>query len=127
MNYIISSIRAGYMASSILVGLSREIRVIIVNLDELVSKNIPVPSITQFELWANKFENNIRVYLMNDFRECGIDASKPIDFNSYYSWINKDHNLYLAFATKYVTIATSLLHFDEIGYCEENVNYPSFK
>lgn len=115
------------MALNISVGQLKEIKVNEYNLDELANKNIPVPSITQFELWANKFENNIRVYLANDFRECGIDVNKPIDFNSYYNWINKDHNLYLTYANKYVTIATNLLYFDEIGYSEETLSYPTFK
>jgi hypothetical protein len=66
---------------------------------------------------------------MNDFRECGINPDKPIDFNTYFNWISRDHNLYLAFGNKGVTIATSLLFLDEINYIDQEnmVKYPSLK
>lgn len=83
-----------------------------------MSKNIPVPSKTQFELWARQFENHIKIYLMNDFRESGLDPQKPIDFETFKCWIQKDHNLYLSYAFKNVCIATSLLCLDEINYIE---------
>jgi hypothetical protein len=89
------------------------------------------------ELWANKFENHIRIFLVNDFRECGIDANRPIDFETFKKWIYKDHNLKLTYTFKNVVIATSLVGLDELGFEESpkevtitvNQNYfqyPSF-
>ncbi len=105
-----------------------------------MSKGIPVPSITQFELWANKFENHIRIYLSNDFRECGVDISRPIDFDLFRKWIYRDHNLKLTYTIKNVVIATSLISLDDLGFDDSvsvnvssqggNTNmlrYPSFK
>lgn len=94
----------------------------------MISKNIPAPTVTQFELWANKFEDNIKIYLINDFRECGIDSNKPIDFDTFKNWIYKDHNLYLNYANKSISIATSLICLDEIGFTDNSqiISYPSF-
>lgn len=102
---------------------------IFIKLAELVQKNIPTPSITQFELWAEKFENNIHIYVQNDFRECGLDSSRTMDFESFKSWINKDHNLFLSYADKSIVVATNLAFLDDIGFTDtpqQFVSYPSF-
>jgi len=82
----------------------------------MLSKNIPTPSITQFELWASKYENNVKIYLTNDFRENGIDINKPIDFEIFKKWITRDHSFYLTYATKSVVIATTFSDLDDIGF-----------
>lgn len=101
---------------------------------DLQSKGIPTPSITQFELWANKFENYIKVYLQNDFRECGMNPNNPLEFDAFKKWIYRDHNLYLTYTIKSITIATSLIGLDQVGFEESGQNiqnpgyssYPSF-
>ncbi len=81
-------------------------------------------------MWANKFENHIRIYLQNDFRECGFNTNKPIDFESFKKWIYRNHNLYLTYTIKEVTIATSLTYLDEVGFEDNlqnsNLKYPTF-
>jgi len=102
--------------------------------NDFISQNIPVPSITQFELWATKFENYIRVYITNDFRESSIDISKPIEFDVFCKWIHQDHNLYITYAHKQLCVATSLGCLDDIGFEESQLtqkdtnflSYPSF-
>lgn len=99
-----------------------------------MSKNIPTPSITQFELWANKFENHIKVYLTTDFRECGLDPNRSMDFETFKKWVYRDHNLRLQYAIKGVTIATTLIALDDLGFDEtvqinssQNIlKYPNF-
>jgi hypothetical protein len=66
---------------------------------------------------------------MNDFKECGMDPNKPIDMNTFLSWISRDHNLYLSYANKGVVLATNLLFLDLINYTDQEnlMKYPSFK
>jgi hypothetical protein len=105
-----------------------------------LTKGLPASTITQFELWASKFENHIRIYLTNDFRECGLDINRPLDFDTFKKWLSRDHSLKLSFAWKNVTIATSLIVLDEIGFDDsfmqppgfspinpQQIGYPSFK
>jgi hypothetical protein len=85
----------------------------------LASKGIPTPSITQFELWASKFENHIRIYLNNEFRECGLDPNRSMDFETFKKWIYRDNNLRITYTIKNVIIPVSLVALDEIGF-EDN-------
>ena len=75
---------------------------------------------------------------MNDFREHGLDPSRPMDLETFIKWIYRDHNLRLTYTIKNVVIATSLIGLDNLGF-EDNLNvnvnpsgpgilrYPSFK
>lgn len=103
----------------------------------MAQRNIPTPNITQFELWANKYETNLNIYLQNDFRENNLDINKPIDFDIFSKWLLKDHNLYLNYADKSIVIATNLMGLDEVGFNDsgssnssnnnaDNYSYPSF-
>lgn len=77
-----------------------------------------MPTITQFELFATKFESNIRIYLQNDFRACGIDINSPIQYDTFIKWIYQDHIIYLNYSFKSVAIATSLIYLDEIEFID---------
>ena len=90
----------------------------IINIANFVSKNIPVPTITQFELFATKLESNIRIYLQNDFRQSGINIELPIQYETFVKWIYQDHVIYLDFSFKQVAIATSLIYLDEIEFID---------
>jgi hypothetical protein len=97
---------------------------LVLKLGEWLSKGLPAPTITQFELWASKFQNHIIIYITNDFRECGLDPNRPMDYETFKKWIYRDHNLRLTYTIKSVVIATSLIGLDEVGF-DESVNVGS--
>ena len=84
--------------------------------NEFTTKNLPVVSQQQIELWAEKFEFQIKSYIDNDLRNNGIDPYKIMDFETFKNWIYKDHSLYLQYGNKSCVIATSLVKIDEIGF-----------
>jgi hypothetical protein len=66
--------------------------------------------------------------------------NRPLDFDTFKKWLSRDHNLKLSYAWKNVTIATSLIALDEIGFDDsssqpsgfsainpQQIGYPSFK
>lgn len=71
------------------------------------------------EIWAKQFEDKIRLYLINDLRENGINPETPIDYSLFTKWISKDHNLMLTYANKTIIVATSLSGLDEINFIDD--------
>ena len=83
-------------------------------------KNLPIVSMTQIELWAERFDTQIKSYIDNDLRESGIDPYSPIDFETFKKWIYKDHVIRLNYGGKSCEIATSLTKLDDIGFDEKS-------
>jgi hypothetical protein len=71
----------------------------------------------------------VRIYLQNDFRECGLDPNKAVDYETFKKWVYRDHNLYLNYTIKNVVIAVNLTSLDEVGFEESSsvLKYPSFR
>ena len=88
---------------------------------DFVSKNIPVPTIKQLELYAEKYENKIKNAVEKDLMEMGINPGGNIDQETFKKWIYKDHTINIKFAYLEVNIATTLTKLDEIGYDETNL------
>ena len=88
---------------------------------DFVSKNIPVPTIKQLELYAEKYENKIKNAVEKDLMEIGINPGGNIDQETFKKWIYKDHTINIKFAYLEVNIATTLTKLDEIGYDETNL------
>jgi hypothetical protein len=86
--------------------------------NEFIAKNIPIVNQKQIELWAEKYESQIKSYIDNDLRQNNIDPYKIMDFETFKNWINKDHSLYLQYGHKNCVIATSLIKLDEIGFAQ---------
>ena len=84
--------------------------------NEFTSKNLPIVSQQQIELWAERYEFLIKSYIDKDLRENGIDPYKTMDFDTFKNWIVKDHSLYLQYGSKTCVIATSLVKIEEIGF-----------
>ena len=88
---------------------------------DFVSKNIPVPTIKQLELYAEKYENKIKNAVEKDLMEMGINPGGNVDQETFKKWIYKDHTINIKFAYLEVNIATTLTKLDEIGYDETNL------
>ena len=88
---------------------------------DFVSKNIPVPTIKQLELYAEKYENKIKNAVEKDLMEIGINPGGNIDQETFKKWIYKDHTINIKFAYLEVNIATTLTKLDEIGFDETNL------
>ena len=86
---------------------------------DFVSRQLPVPTIKQFEIWAAKYENQVRANVENDLRENGIDTTRPIDIDIFKKWLYKDHSLYIQYGHKRINVATSLIKLDEVNFEEE--------
>ncbi len=84
--------------------------------NEFTKKNLPIVTQQQIELWAERFEFQIKSYIDNDLRNNGIDPYKIMDFDTFKNWISKDHSLYLQYGNKTCVIATSLVKIEEIGF-----------
>jgi hypothetical protein len=84
--------------------------------NEFTKKNLPIVTQQQIELWAERFEFQIKSYIDNDLRNNGIDPYKIMDFETFKNWISKDHSLYLQYGNKTCVIATSLVKIEEIGF-----------
>ena len=88
---------------------------------DFISKNIPVPTIKQLELYAEKYENKIKNAVEKDLMEMGINPGGNVDQETFKKWIYKDHTINIKFAYLEVNIATTLTKLDEIGYDETNL------
>ena len=88
---------------------------------DFVSKNIPVPTIKQLELYAEKYENKIKNAVEKDLMEMGINPGGNVDQETFKKWIYKDHTINIKYAYLEVNIATTLTKLDEIGYDETNL------
>ena len=88
---------------------------------DFISKNIPVPTIKQLELYAEKYENKIKNAVEKDLMEIGINPGGNIDQETFKKWIYKDHTINIKYAYLEVNIATTLTKLDEIGYDETNL------
>ncbi len=68
--------------------------------------------------------------MQNDFRECGFNTNKSMDYETFKKWIYRNHDLNLTYTIKDVTIATSLTYLDEVGFEDtlqnSNFKYPTF-
>ena len=96
------------------------------------------PTITQFELWAKKFDKKVEQALINEFRRVNIDINKPIDYETFKKWLySDDRNLQVTYTFKNVAIATSLIGLDDVAFEESSqtsasssgsmMRYPSLK
>ena len=88
---------------------------------DFVSKNIPVPTIKQLELYAEKYENKIKNAVEKDLMEMGVNPASNVDQETFRKWIYKDHTINIKFAYLEINIATSLIKLDEIGFDESNL------
>ena len=88
---------------------------------DFISKNIPVPTIKQLELYAEKYENKIKNAVEKDLMEIGINPGGNIDQETFKKWIYKDHTINIKYAYLEVNIATTLTKLDEIGFDETNL------
>ena len=88
---------------------------------DFVSKNIPVPSIKQLELYAEKYESKIKNAVEKDLMEIGVNPAGNVDQDTFRKWIYKDHTINIKFAYLEINIATSLIKLDEIGFDESNL------
>ena len=83
-----------------------------------MNQKIPVPTITQFELFAMKCDDKIRIYLQNEFRSMGMNIDNPISFEVFGKWIYQDHNIYLNYSSFSISVATSLIYLDDIEFVD---------
>ena len=84
---------------------------------ELSSYGIDTPSINKLVTWAKNYNDNIRIYLENSFRECGIDYNNEISFEQYKIWISKNsQNIQVFYANKFLTCATNLNTLEDIEF-----------
>lgn len=83
---------------------------------DFISRKLPVPTLKQIEIWAEKYENQIKTNIEIDLRENGIDITRPIDLDAFKKWLYKDHSLYIQYGHKNISIATSLTKLDEVKY-----------
>lgn len=86
------------------------------NKTDFISRQFPIPTIKQMEVWAEKYENQVRFNVENDLRENGINVSQPIDIETFKKWLYKDHSIYIQYGHKKISIATSLTKLDEIKF-----------
>ena len=97
--------------------------------EEFKKNNLPVPTIQQFGKWAKKFEKEVKDYIDKDLKAFFPNITTSINFEQFKRWISQDHNIYVSYGNKNITIATSLLRLDDIRYEEDTsnklMNYPS--
>ena len=86
------------------------------------NKGLPIVNMNQIELWSERFKAQIQSYIDNDLRENGIEPYSKMDFETFKTWIYKDHVIHLNYGGKTCDIATSLIQLDEIGF-DENSPY----
>lgn len=85
--------------------------------NEFKEKSLPVASISQLESWARSFEKNIKDWVESDLGNfSGGSTSDTIAFDVFKKWIRNDHNLYIQYGNKKITIATSLTPLDDVGF-----------
>lgn len=91
--------------------------------DELRRLGLEVPSIGQLTTWAKQFGDNIKIYLINDLRESGLNYNEAIPYEKFRIWVYKNHHLQLHYGSKFLTCATSLVFLDEIEYVDNLGDY----
>ena len=91
--------------------------------------NLPVATVKQLGKWAKKFEKEVKDYIDKDLKAFFPNITTSINFEQFKRWISQDHNIYVSYGNKNITIATSLLRLDDIRYEEDTsnklMNYPS--
>ena len=91
--------------------------------------NLPVATVKQLGKWARKFEKEIKDYIEKDLKGFLPNITTSITFEQFKRWISQDHNIYVSYGNKNITIATSLLRLDDIRYEEDSsnklMNHPS--
>lgn len=102
------------------------------------SRKLPVANSKQLEMWALRFEMQIKLAIEADLRENGIDPNRNIEYEQFKKWVYLDHTLYINYGFKTVMKATTLAKLDEVGFDDSpiqrslnnnnNLNnyYPSF-
>lgn len=89
--------------------------------DELTKYGVEIPSINQLVTWAKNYQDNIRMYLENSFRESGIDYTMDITYDQYKIWTSKNpQNIQVFYANKFLTCATNLNTLEEVEFVENN-------
>ena len=84
--------------------------------------NLPVPTVKQLGKWARKFEKEVKEYIEKDLKNFLPNITTSISFEQFKRWISQDHNIYVSYGNKNITIATSLLRLDDIRYEEDSSN-----
>ena len=84
--------------------------------------NYPVATVKQLGKWARKFEKEIKDYIEKDLKATFPEITTSISFDQFKRWISLDHNIYVSYGPKNITIATSLLRLDDIRYEEDSSN-----
>ena len=84
--------------------------------------NLPVATVKQLGKWARKYEKEIKDYIEKDLKAFFSNITTSISFEQFKRWISQDHNIYVSYGPKNITIATSLLRLDDIGYEEDFSN-----
>ena len=99
------------------------------NADEYKRNNLPVATPKQMGKWARKYEKEIKEYVDRDIKNFFGNVTNSINFEQFKRWISQDHNIYVQYGNKNITIATSLIRLDDIQYEEDSssrlMNYPS--
>ena len=90
---------------------------------------LPVPTVKQMGKWARKYEKEVKDYIDKDLKAFFPNITTSITFEQFKRWISQDHNIYVQYGNKNITIATSLIRLDDIKYEEDSssrlMNYPS--
>jgi hypothetical protein len=88
-----------------------------INLELYEDSNILAPTITQFELWAKKYESNVHQAVKMLFNKAKIDIMRPIDIDTFKNLIlGEDISLKITYTIKTVRIATSLVGLDQLSF-----------
>lgn len=90
--------------------------------DELKNLGVEVPSVNQLLTWAKNYQDNIKFYLENNFRECGFDCTQDISYEQYKIWTSKNpQHIQVYYANKFLTVATNLNSLEDVEFVE-NIN-----
>jgi len=84
--------------------------------------NLPFASVKQLGKWARKYEKEVKDYIEKDLKAFLPNITTSLNFEQFKRWISQDHNIYVSYGNKNITIATSLLRLDDIRYEEDSSN-----
>jgi hypothetical protein len=83
--------------------------------EEFTKLGIEIPHSTQqMDNIILKYDENLKLYLLQSFNEIGVDVSRGINFELFNKWITKDHTLEITYYNKTFKIAMSLVCLEGI-------------
>lgn len=90
---------------------------------DLLVDGIYIPQNNELDFLINKYESNLKNYLINSFRNFyGVKeniAEKSIPYDIFKLWILKDNDLEITYANTKIKIALTLMCLNEISISYE--------